>query len=168
MEWAKRKHPRLKDYDYGTPGAYFVTICTRNRAPLLSSIPVGRGLAPAEPRLTELGRIAREQLLALEQRYPSVTVDKYVIMPNHIHALIRLREEPAGPRPRPTLMDVICAYKSLTTRLCRQVESFQGGMVFQTSFYDHVIRTRQEYLEVWAYIDGNPARWTSDELFLPS
>ena len=90
----ERKHTRLKAYDYSTSGAYFVTICTQNRRCLLSRI-VGRGLAPAEIQYTEYGRIAANQLLLLEQRYPSLKIDRYVIMPNHIHAILVL-EEAAG------------------------------------------------------------------------
>lgn len=167
MVLPRRKHPRLKQYDYASAGAYFVTICTEKRKPLLSSVSVGRGLAPAEIHLTKLGRVAEEQLLALEARYDSVFVDKYVVMPNHIHSIILLRGETAGPRPRPTLMDVICAYKSLTTRFCKQVEAFAGKKVFQTSFYEHVIHSEAEYLEIWRYIDNNPAKWTEDEFYIP-
>ena len=87
----KRKHPRLDHYDYSTGGAYFITICTQNRRCLLSRI-VGRGLAPAEIQYTAYGRIAQEQLLILEQRYPSLKVNQYVIMPNHIHAILLLGE----------------------------------------------------------------------------
>ena len=85
-EVAKRKHPRLDYYDYSSAGAYFITICTQNRCCLLSQI-VGRGLAPAVPKLTQYGKIAEEQLLLIEKRYPSVKIDKYVIMPNHIDYL---------------------------------------------------------------------------------
>ena len=97
----KRKHPRLGHYDYSTVGAYYITICTQNRRCLLSRI-VGRGLAPAEIQYTAYGQIAREQLLLLEQRYPSLKIDQYVIMPNHIHAILLL-EETAGASPRPTI-----------------------------------------------------------------
>ena len=103
----KRKHPRLDHYDYSTAGAYFITVCTHKRRCLLSRI-VGRGLAPAEIQYTAYGEIAQEQLLLLEQRYPSLQIDQYVIMPNHIHAILLL-EETAGASPRPTIMDIVCA-----------------------------------------------------------
>ena len=110
----KRKHPRLKSYNYSTAGAYYITICTHNKQCLLSQI-VGRGLAPAEIQYTACGKIAEEQLFLLERRYPSLTVDQYVIMPNHIHAILILSDA-AGASPRPTITDVVCAYKSLTTK----------------------------------------------------
>ena len=126
----KRKHPRLKSFDYSTPGAYFVTICTQNKRCLLSSI-VGRGLAPAENHLTEYGKIAMEQLFLLEKRYDFLKIDQYVIMPNHVHVIFILSQT-AGASPRPTMTDIVCAYKSLTTRECKKVKPIDK--LFQTSF----------------------------------
>ena len=157
----KRKHPRLGHYDYSTVGAYYITICTQNRRCLLSRI-VGRGLAPAEIQYTAYGQIAREQLLLLEQRYPSLKIDQYVIMPNHIHAILLL-EETAGASPRPTIMDIVCAYKSLTTRQCKKVQPIDK--LFQTSFYEHVIRGHEDYDEIAEYIVNNPMQWELDKLY---
>lgn len=157
----KRKHPRLHHYDYGTAGAYFITICTQNRRCLLSRI-VGRGLAPAEIRYTAYGQIAQEQLLLLEQRYPSLKIDQYVIMPNHIHAILLL-EEVAGVNPRPTITDIVCAYKSLTTRQCKKAQPIDR--LFQTSFYEHIIRGYEDYHEIAEYIVNNPKQWELDKLY---
>ena len=159
----QRKHPRLKEYDYSTAGAYFITICTHNRRHILSHV-VGRGLAPAETELTALGMIAREQLAALEERFPSAEITDYVIMPNHIHLLLTLKEA-AGASPRPTVSSVIGAYKSLTARLCKQASSVEK--VFQSSFHDHVIRSEEDLRTVREYIAHNPARWREDELYTP-
>ena len=157
----ERKHSRLKGYDYGAAGGYFVTICTQNRQCLLSRI-VGRGLAPAEIQYTQYGQIARDQLLLLEQRYPSLKIDQYVIMPNHIHIIFILRDA-AGASPRPTITDVVCAYKSLTTRECKKVRPIDK--LFQTSFYEHVIRGRKDHDEIAEYIINNPKRWELDHLY---
>ncbi len=164
-EFSKRKHPRLANYDYSSAGAYFVTICTQNRRCVLSRI-VGRGLAPAEAteiEYTSFGKIAEHQLLLLEKRYPCLTVDRYVIMPNHIHVILILNDEAAGASPRPTLMDIICTYKSLITRECKQ-NGF-GDKLFQTSFYEHIIRGLEDYEEIANYIYENPIRWFYDELY---
>ena len=157
----KRKHPRLDHYDYSTTGAYFITICTQSRRCLLSHI-VGSIAAPAEVQYTAYGQIAREQLLLLEQRYPSLKIDQYVIMPNHIHAILLL-EETAGATIRPTIMDIVCAYKSLTTRQCEKVQPIDK--LFQTSFYEHVIRGREDYNEIAEYIVNNPKQWELDALY---
>ncbi len=168
-ELPNRKHPRLDYYDYSSTGTYFITICTQNRRCVLSHI-VGRGLAPAEEntsdeyqiKYTKYGQIAEKQLFSLESRYPYMKIDQYVIMPNHIHAIMIL-EEAAGASPRPTLMDIVCAYKSLTTRDCRQY-GFKDKL-FQTSFFEHIIRNRQDYEEHVKYVYENPMRWYYDELY---
>ncbi len=157
----QRKHPRMNHYDYSTAGAYFITICTHNRRCLLSRI-VGQGLAPAETQYTTYGQIAEEQLFLLEKRYPSLKIDQYVIMPNHIHAILLL-EETAGASPRPTIPDMVCAYKSLTTRECKKVRPIDK--LFQTSFYEHVIRGREDYDEIAEYIVNNPKQWELDKLY---
>ncbi|MBP3315603.1 MAG: hypothetical protein J6M03_07245 [Clostridia bacterium] len=164
-ELSKRKHPRLDNYDYSSAGAYFVTICTQNRQCVLSRI-VGRGLAPAETVKTEytlFGEIAEKQLFLLEDRYPYLAVDKYVIMPNHIHAIMILNSKTAGASPRPTIMDIVCAYKSLTTRDCKK--NGYNEKLFQTSFYEHIIRGGEDYEKITKYIYENPMRWYYDELY---
>ena len=157
----KRKHTRLTRYAYNAAGAYFVTICTQNRRCLLSHI-VGRGLAPAEFQYTIYGRIAKEQLLLLEKRYPSLKIDQYVIMPNHIHVILLLEEMEGDPQA-PTIMDIICAYKSLTTMQCKKAQPIDK--LFQTSFYEHVIRGREDYNEIAEYIVNNPVQWELDKLY---
>ena len=157
----QRKHPRLKTYDYSTNGAYFITICTHHRRCLLSRI-VGHKYEPAEVQYSPYGKIAREQLFLLEERYPSMKVDQFVIMPNHIHAIFIL-EETAGASPRPTIQEIVCAYKSLTTKACKKVAPIEK--MFQTSFYDHVIRGREDYLEIAEYIVNNPKQWELDKLY---
>ena len=165
-EFPQRKHARLENYDYSSSGACFVTICTQNRRCVLSRI-VGRGLAPAETygvEYTLFGEIAKQQLLLLEERYSDLTVDRYVIMPNHIHIVFILNQKTAGASPRPTIMDIVCAYKSLTTRECKK-KGFCEKKMFQTSFYEHIIRGREDYETIVQYIYENPARWYYDEMY---
>ena len=157
----QRKHPRIKHFDYSTPGAYFVTICTLNRRCLLSRI-AGQELGVSIILPTIYGRIAKEQLLLLEKRYPTLKIGQYVIMPNHIHAILILREA-AGASPRPTISDIICTYKSLTTRACKKAHPIEK--LFQTSFYEHVIRGQKDYDEIVEYIVNNPKRWELDQLY---
>ena len=161
-EVPKRKHVRLKNYDYSEIGAYFITICTQNRKNILSRI-VTHELGSAEIQYTLYGKIAERQLLMLEERYPTVKVDQYVVMPNHIHVILFLKDA-AGASPRPTIMDIICAYKSLTTRECNRIQP--NGKLFQTSFYEHVIRGEKDYQEIAEYINTNPDKWNIDKLFV--
>ena len=175
MEFPKRKRVRLKDYDYSRAGMYFVTICTQNRRCILSQITpprfagaemVGRGLAPAAVRLTDCGRLVENELIALTERYPSVAIEKYVIMPNHFHGLICLRET-AGASPRPTLIQVLGTFKSLTTRHWNAKSGQSGSSLWQSGYHEHVIRDENDFLRHWTYIDSNPARWAEDEYCQP-
>ena len=159
MEQPKRKHPRLKQYDYSLPGYYYVTIHTERGGPPLSGIEQGTQPGKTAVLLTELGEVAEQQLLALEERYSNVKIDKYVIMPTHIHAIIQLMEPTAGASPRPTVMEVVGAYKSLTTRACNRAFGTPGKKLFQTSFFEKVLRNEKAYQECWRYIDENPLKW---------
>ena len=159
MTLPKRKPTRLADYDYSRDGAYFITICTHNRKNLFSNI-VGQGLAPAENKLCPFGEIAERELKNIEKRYANIKIDKYIIMPNHIHAIIIIETKTAGASPCPTLSDVVCAFKSITTRKCHLINKNQK--IWQTSFHDHIIRDKCDYLKIWNYIDTNPQKWSED------
>ncbi len=124
---------------------------------------VGRGLAPAEIRLSKIGEIVLEELYAIENRYGFVNIGPFVIMPNHIHVIFVFNEEMAGASPRPTVMDVVCAFKSLIVRKCREI-GFTGSL-FQTSFHDHIIRDNDDYVRCKNYILNNPRDWRLDELY---
>jgi REP element-mobilizing transposase RayT len=169
----KRKSTRLKNFDYSSAGAYFVTICVRDRMQILSEIvrtdltsanktigiAVGEGLAPPEitVQLKPCGEIVKEQLQLIETRFPSVTVEDYVIMPDHIHAVIFLHGKAGGASPSPTLDDVICAFKSLTSRSCKQKYGIEK--MFQRSSAEHIVRDREDYETRRKYIYENPKRW---------
>ena len=163
-ELPKRKSPRLKYFDYSSVGAYFVTICVNNKLNLLSEIQntavaVGEGLAPPEIsiKLKPCGEIAKEQLQALEIRYKNITIDDFVIMPNHIHIIVFLNEQTGGASPSPTLNDVICTFKSLTSRICKR--KLEIEKIFQRSFFEHIIRDKTDYETRKKYIYENPIRW---------
>ena len=94
----KRKHTRLQGYDYSTPGAYFVTVCTQNRKCILSEITVGAdALGGPKTVLTHVGRVVEKYILSVEN-VSGVHVDKYVIMPNHVHMILIVTESGGPPR----------------------------------------------------------------------
>ena len=163
MELPKRKQIRLPEYDYSTPGAYFVTICTHDKRCILSSIAVGEGLAPPENRPTLIGKVVEEQIRAVHSRYPAVNIDKYVIMPNHIHLLVLICDGSGGASPSPTLFDVVRALKSLTTRIARPL--LGDSVLWQRSYHEHVIRGEDDYRGIWEYIEENPAKWAEDRYY---
>ena len=164
MELPVRKHVRLKEYDYSRNGGYFVTVCTKDRRNILSDV-VGRGLAPAEIRLTDCGQLVEKELFALSVRYGFVRVEKYVIMPNHVHVLLMFGSGTAGASPRPTLMQVIGTFKSLSTRRWNEKAGTGGEKLWQSGYHEHIIRDDNNFLLHWQYIDQNPARWGEDEYY---
>ena len=174
----KRKPTRLKNFDYSTAGAYFITVCTRDRMQILSDVvrvdeglsptapnngttPVGEGLAPPEikfiTKLKPCGEIAKRNLQSINNRFPSVTVEAFVIMPDHIHMILLLHRNTGGASPSPTIDDVICAFKSLTSRHCK--EHLGVEKIFQRSSAEHIIRDWDDYETRRKYIYENPIRW---------
>lgn len=163
-----RKQIRLEGYDYSQNGCYFVTICTQDKA-MCFDLPASVGAAPCG-RPNVASQLAERWLLKLEEKYPAVTVDKYVVMPNHIHALLFLKMPEPGGHMGPPLPKIVGWYKAMTTneyvRMVRQgvLPPFREKL-WQRSFYDHIIRNYDDYLRVWNYIDTNPARWAEDKYY---
>ena len=154
MELPLRKLNRLNEYDYSQNGAYFVTICTQGRKPILSQI-VGDGSPVPNPA----GKIVEEYIRKIPEKYPSVSMDKFVIMPDHIHLLLRFHSDQGTGNPSPTLGSVVGWYKYQVTKLVNEHLNTQGEKFFQRSYYDHVIRNQQDYDEIWLYIENNPQKW---------
>lgn len=135
----------------------------QTRKPLLSKIIVGEGLAPPVLNMLPFGECIKEQINNLENRYDNVIIDNYVIMPNHIHILMRIKNQTGGASPSPTASDVICAFKSITT--LEYKELLPIDVLFQRSYHDHIIRDDIDYQNIWQYIAENPAKWAEDELY---
>lgn len=122
MDLPKRKPSRLKNYNYNTPGAYFITICTKGRKEILSTIQVGTGvLDRPKNELTTYGKIADEQLKTMSDFYDNISVDKYVIMPNHIHLLLTIKDSPNGRSRTPVPTNSLVAkFVSTFKRFCNK------------------------------------------------
>ncbi len=156
MELPKRKNIRLKDYDYSQNGVYFVTICVKNKEPLLWNVGAtcGRPLVNNQ-NLSEYGIIVNDEVDKLNNVYGElVNVDKYVIMPNHIHLLIVLNNGivvDGRPQVAPTISRIIKQFKGSITK---QI----GFSFWQKFFYDHIVRNEKEYFKIWEYIDTNPIK----------
>lgn len=152
MNLPDRKLPRLSGFDYSSPNYYFVTICTHNRKSIFGK----------PDCLNKLGLIAESELTDIEKHYSNVRLDKYVIMPNHVHAIIAIDEiETERSRPFPILSTIVGLYKSGVSKQIHKI--YPNVEVWQKSFYDKVIRNEAGYLEVWQYIDENPLKWEFDE-----
>lgn len=161
MELPKRKPNRLRTFDYSSQGAYFVTICTEERRCVLCDI-VGDGL----PVPKESGIIAEQWILAIPEKYSDVSVDQYVVMPNHIHILLRITGNGGTGNPSPTLGNIIGWYKYQVTKQANERQGTESKRFFQRSFHDHVIRDEKDYQKIWNYIQGNPLKWTKDCFYI--
>lgn len=149
MELPKRKLPRLQGFDYSSENYYFITICTHNKECIFGM--------PDFP--TVYGITAKEHLLNIEKRYDGIYIDRYVIMPNHIHAIVVIGCDPKAERSRPfpTLDTVVGLYKSGVSREIHKISP--ELKIWQKSFYDEIIRNREAYTELCRYIEENPLKW---------
>ena len=186
-----RKSPRLKEYDYSAPGAYFVTVCTHGKAHIRGEIHDGKMY------LSSVGEIAENEIKNIGLHYNNVSVDKYVVMPNHIHMIIVISEQSVaeGINPFPTekhdvssdyenlvvtttpnvgnaftktakkydIPNVIGKFKAAVTRSVGNAFMHSAkSTIWQKSFHDHIIRNKNDYEKIWEYIDTNVVRWELD------
>ncbi|MBR6535108.1 MAG: hypothetical protein IKT65_05970 [Clostridia bacterium] len=210
---SKRKSTRLNGFDYGKTGAYFLTVCTENRKNILSTISVGEGSplptkgsplpikgsplpikgsplpikGSALPILSPCGEIVDRWIKRIPEKYPNAYVDRYVIMPNHIHILLSIvndneredshndtfgRGDPfndtfgrGDPSPTTTVNAVMGWLKYQATKEINQFQNTVGDKIFQRSFFDHIVRNYDDYHKICKYIYENPARWYYDKLY---
>lgn len=159
MKLPKRKQLRLKNYDYSQEGAYFITICTNEKNKILWNVGATFGRPQDKSHFSEYGLIIDKEIEGFEGIYKKdVIIDKYVIMPNHIHMIILMHYNRETNNPLPTISRVIQQFKGAVTK--------QAGLkMWQKSFYDHVIRNESDYREICEYIDVNPIKWEYDCYF---
>ena len=158
-----RKNNRLAGYDYNTAGAYFLTLCTAERRCLLSRI-VGTGVLDGPKiELLPCGKVAEKYILQINDFYENLSVDSYVIMPNHIHILLNVNENGPSGTPVPTPQNsVVSRFVSTFKRFCNKE---YGNNIWQARFYDHIIRDQADYDAHLRYIAENPFGWQKDELY---
>lgn len=162
----ERKRNRLRNYDYSSCGAYFITICTKDRKNIFwdKEQPniVGEAISlPPTPKLSAYGQIAEEAIQAISEHYSHVEVNRYVIMPNHIHLILLILCDGGRLIASPT-DDTKPTSSTIVGQMKRYVSKEIGMPVWQRSFYDHVIRDRRDYEEISKYIYENPVRWRDD------
>jgi len=171
-----RRSIRLPGYNYAQAGAYFVTVCAQNRECLFGEIVDGK------MRLKDAGRMVGSVWEELPRHYAGIDIDAFVVMPNHVHGIIILRDhhvvgatprgcptsgQAQGPAPTMSLPDVVHRFKSLTTARYRQGVAEKGWPPFcrrlwQRNYYEHVIRGEDELNRIRRYIEDNPTMWQMD------
>ena len=190
-----RRSIRLPGYDYSQPGAYFMTIVTQGRAALFGDVCNGA------MQLSQMGQIAGKWWRLIPDHFPNVELGAFVVMPNHVHGIVILREylgrgevstppvstppvsTPVIPTPQgdetsplrgrtigdetspirgPTLGQVVAYYKYQTAQQINMMSGSPGGRVWQRNYYEHIIRTDEEYQRIHLYIESNIDNWATD------
>ena len=157
----KRKQIRIEDYDYSTPGAYFITVCIASRKPILWNV----GAATCRPNLSKIGTVVEMAILQIPEHYPAVSVDKYCVMPDHIHMILSINTDEDGRQIAAPTLGAVCgrqiAAPTISTvvgHMKRWVSMQLGQSIWQKSFIDRVIRNDKGYRAVWEYIENNPVK----------
>ena len=164
---------RYRNWDYRTPGWYFVTICTKGHACVFGEI-VNNRMTLSLP-----GQIAHEELCNLPQHYADIPLDHFVVMPNHVHLIVGIggshvysvsppaqikpataRNQMLVPPQTGSLSAIIRSYKAGVTRRCRQMS---GDFDWQAGFHEHIVRTTISLNAIREYIENNPANWAQDD-----
>ncbi len=162
----ERKKIRLQGYDYSSIGVYHITICSKNREDIFWEKNIGisnDNLCVCETKFTNstylggaqlslLGEITEEAIQKISSIYSNIIIDKYCIMPNHIHMIAVIY--PYDYNSKETRPDLSRMVKQLKGIVTKQAKS--GDSVWQKSFYDEIIRNERAYQEIWHYIDENP------------
>ncbi|RMF59806.1 MAG: hypothetical protein D6743_15820 [Calditrichaeota bacterium] len=162
-----RRSIRLKNYDYSRAGAYFVTLCTHNRECLFGEIIRG------ELALNQFGKTADQMWMDIGTRFPHVELDEYVIMPNHMHAILvftasvgAIHESPlrmsVRERRNMALPKLIGRFKMLSAKRINELRHTSGTPVWQRNYYEHIIRNENDLNRIRKYIMENPLKWGED------
>ena len=159
-ELSQRKPNRLPDFDYSTPGAYFITICVKDKQCRLGRIVGGGAFDAPQMHLSNIGKLVEKNIIS-GNLIPGICVDKYVVMPNHIHMILFVDDalfNGTSKAPSPTNA-IIPHFVSTLKRFCHRDI---GKRIFQRSYHDHIIRGEKDYLKIWEYIENNPDKWKED------
>ena len=143
-----RKSIRLKHYDYSKKDRYFITICIKDKMKILGKIKEERYI-----ELTQIGENVEKNIKEIEEIYSNIKIEEYVIMPNHIHMILRIIYKNGISISR-----IVKHYK---TNITKEI----GHSIWQKSFYEHVIRDEKDYLRIKEYIQNNIINWKKDKYF---
>jgi len=160
-----RRSIRFRDYDYSNAGAYFVTICTFQRECLFGEVQGGNFVS------NEAGEIVTDIWMDLTKRFSSLSLDEFVVMPNHFHGILLFADafgscatsKPGAASGAPTLGTVLRAFKSLSAIAVNKTIGRQGVSLWQRNYYERVIRDEQELDVLRQYVAANPSQGEKDE-----
>jgi REP element-mobilizing transposase RayT len=163
----QRKALRLRRFDYSQPGTYFVTMTTHWRACWFGEV-VG-----CEMKLSDIGKIAHDEWQAIATRRVAVALDAFIVMPNHLHGIVRILSNGRGEASlAPTraiartsagsLGAIIGSFKAGVSRRVAALQRGRSIALWQPGYQDHIVRTDGELERIRQYIAANPARWDDD------
>jgi len=160
MDLPKRKRTRLENFDYNTAGVYFLTLCAKERALLFGRVETDECGENAVVCLSPIGEIA-ERYIRMMGGTEYARMEKYVIMPNHIHLLVYAQgeEHEKSSAANAAVPKLVSGFKRLVNRAA-------GQDVFQRSYFDHIVRGDEDYRMIWQYIEQNPAKWREDRFWM--
>jgi REP element-mobilizing transposase RayT len=164
-----RRSIRLRGFDYATAGAYFVTLCSFDRACLFGQVVEG------VVRLSSAGQIVQEEWLASAELRTEIALGEFLVMPNHLHGIVHILATQNGPPmlcrgawPQPRSIGALVAgFKSSCTKRINEQRNHPGSPVWQRNYYEHIIRDAADYERIAEYIAINPLRWDTDTLHPP-
>lgn len=177
MNLPQRHTIRLTDYDYSQEGLYFVTICCQDKICRFGNI------SNSEVILNESGKIAHDEWLNTPQLRPNIELGTFIIMPNHIHGIIIVRNQIVGTNcirpnidkngvcntplqpPSQTLGAIIRGYKSAVTKQIKQLNNVSDIRLWQRNYYEHIIRNEASFSNISDYIVNNPYNWENDDYY---
>jgi len=151
-----RRSIRFPGNDYSRLDLYFVTICTHGRECILGEVENG------EMRLTYAGRTVQWAWDALPKHYLHTRLDAFIVMPNHVHGVLKLEEQDPGSSRRHALGEVVRALKSFSARRINRRQGTPGAPIWQRNYYERIVRDENELENVRRYIADNPAKWADD------
>jgi putative transposase len=164
-----RRSIRIPQADYSHPGAYFITLCAFNKRCLFGTV------ENAAVRLNPIGEIARACWIEIPHHFPNVTSDTFVVMPNHMHGILVIKERARHAVPlRPPIESfrrpvhgsvptIVRSYKSAVTRLVRKSLKNESFEVWQSNYFERVLRDGSEFSKATRYILENPMMWRLEE-----
>jgi REP element-mobilizing transposase RayT len=176
-----RKKLRLSSYNYFQTNRYFITICTHNKECIFGVV------GGQTVQLSPLGLLVEQEWLHLTERFPNIDVVPFIVMPNHIHAVVtinhcsqhplqaialhpkkgqryemekgRASSAPTKTARNASLFNIVQTYKSITTVTANKLDHTPGRKIWQRNYYEHIIRNEEDFLQITSYIQGNVSKW---------
>ena len=165
----ERRSIRLATFDYSQPGSYFITICAFCKKCLFGTVENG-GV-----RLSGIGEVARRCWMDIPNHFPNIKIDAFVVMPNHMHGIVIIQERARRAVPLPVTLEafqkpvagsiptIVRSYKAGVSKLVRDATGNREFRVWQSNYFERVLRDGEEFNNAFRYVRENPSMWHLDK-----